>query len=361
MSRFHSLKVSRVQRETPQAVSVTFDLPSELSEAFRFEPGQYTTLRLEIGGEQLNRSYSFCSAPALSEPLTIAVKEVFQGKASGFINRSLREGMSIQLMEPMGNFHVPMAAGNRKHYLLFAGGSGITPVFSILKSVLAIEKESRLTLFYGNTAEEQIIFRNAIRELEQSHSALKVVHVLDQSSAGLQAEKGPLDKETVLALFRKYGVQNFSDVECFVCGPTPMMKAVEEALAVLMVPKEKIHIEYFTAKAEEDKQSAAVGSVTVAEAPFTGKAKVTITYDGNTYSFDCKEKDTVLEAALEAGYDPPYSCMVAACCTCRAKLVSGRVEMDDRESLTDAEIAKGYVLTCQSHPKTNEVVLNFDL
>ncbi len=361
MSRFHSLKVSRVQRETPHAVSVSFELPSELSEAFRFEPGQYTTLRLEVAGEQLNRSYSFCSSPALKEPLTIAVKEVFQGKGSGFINRHLQEGMSIQLMEPMGNFHIPMSAANKRHYLLFAGGSGITPVFSILKSALAVEQESRVTLFYGNTSEEQIIFREAIQAIANKDSRLKVVHVLDQQTAALQAEQGPMNKENVLALLRKHGVQNFSDAQCFVCGPAPMMKAVEEALELLMVPKERIHIEYFTAKAEEDKHAAAVGSAAVAEAPFTGKAKVTITYDGNTYSFDCKEKDTVLEAALEAGYDPPYSCMVAACCTCRAKLLSGRVEMDDRESLTDAEIARGYVLTCQSHPKTNEVVLNFDL
>lgn len=351
-----------MKNEIADAVSVSFEVPSELKQSFNFIPGQYTTLKLNINGEHINRSYSFCSSPYLNEPLTIAVKRVAGGKGSNFINDNFKTGVEIEVMEPMGNFHSALNESNEKHYLLFGGGSGITPVMSILKSVLAKEPKSKVTLFYGNRNENSIIFKDKLEVLLSQYSErLRIVHILDAPLGSWNGYSGFMVKDLVLKLLRENTNLNFQNAEFFICGPTPMMKSVEEALGVLQIPKEKIHIEYFTARAEEDKQAATSGTVVPDAQPFTGRTKVKIIYDGNEREFEVSEKETILEAALDAGYDPPYSCMVAACCTCRAKLISGKVEMDDRESLTDAEIARGYVLTCQSHPKSNGIVLNYDM
>ncbi len=362
MSKFHKITVAEVKYETADAVSVSFHIPDSLKSAFNFYPGQFTTLKLLVHGENVNRSYSFCSSPFLNELPTIAVKRVAGGKGSNFINDNFKAGTEVEAMEPMGNFHSSMNAANEKHYVLFGGGSGITPVFSILKSVLTKEPKSSVTLFYGNRNTASIIFKDKLIALESQHAdRLKVVYILDTPEAGFAGYTGFIVKDMALKLLRENTNLNLQHAEFFICGPTPMMKSVEEALGVLQVPKDRVHIEYFTAKADEDKKAASSGTSVDSEMPFTGKTKVKIIYDGNTREFEVKEKETILEAALDAGYDPPYSCMVAACCTCRAKLISGKVEMDDRESLTDAEIAKGYVLTCQSHPKSHGIVLNYDL
>lgn len=362
MSKFHKLKVSEVKNEIAEAVSVSFEVPAELKENYQYKPGQYTTLKLLIEGENVNRSYSFCSSPYAGEPLTIAVKRVAGGKGSNFINDNFKPGVEIEVMEPMGNFHSPLDENNEKQYLLFGGGSGITPVMAILKSVLVKEPKSKVVLFYGNRNEDSIIFKDKLEVLAAKYGdRLKVVHIFDLPLRNWTGYSGFMVKDTVLKMLRENTSLNFQHSEFFICGPTPMMKQVEEALAVLQIPKERIHIEYFTAKLDEDKQAAGVGSAAPSAEAFTGKTKVKIIYDGNEREFEVSEKETILEAALDAGYDPPYSCMVAACCTCRAKLISGKVEMDDRESLTDAEIAKGYVLTCQSHPKSHGIVLNYDV
>ena len=362
MSKFHKLKVIEVKNEIAEAVSVSFEVPVQLKDAFHYKPGQYTTLKLNINGENVNRSYSFCSSPYLNEPLTIAVKRVAGGKASNFINDNFKPGYELEVMEPMGNFHSTIEETNAKQYILFGGGSGITPVIAILKSVLAKEPRSNVVLFYGNRNQSSIIFKDKLESLKAEYGdRLKVVHILDVPEAGWSGYSGFIVKDLALKLLRENTSLNFQHSEFFICGPTPMMKQVEEALGALQIPKEKVHIEYFTAKADEDKQAADVGTAAHGAEPFTGKTKVKIIYDGNTREFQVSEKETILEAALDAGHDPPYSCMVAACCTCRAKLVSGKVEMDDRESLTDAEISKGYVLTCQAHPKSHGIVLNYDM
>ncbi|MFN8276469.1 MAG: ferredoxin--NADP reductase [Chitinophagales bacterium] len=362
MSKFHTLRVLNVTRETNDAVAVSFDIPAALQSSFQYVPGQYLTLRLPVNGEMVNRSYSFCSSPFAGEAPAIAVKRVAGGKGSNYVNDQLKPGVEVEVMEPMGNFHTPIAATNAKHYLLFGGGSGITPLFSILKSVLLQEPGSKVTLFYGNRDTASIIFKKQLEEWQLRYAdRLKVVHILDQQEAGWNGYTGFITSEMAIRLLKENTDLNFRAAEFFICGPTPMMKAVEQALQTLDIPKAWVHIEYFTEKAEEDKQSAGVGAAAADEAPFTGTTKVKLIYDGNEVEFEVNEKETILHAALDAGYDPPYSCMVAACCTCRAKLVSGKVEMDDRESLTDGEIAKGYVLTCQAHAKSNGIVLNYDI
>lgn len=361
MSKFNKLRVLNVQAETSDAVAVSFEVPQALSSQYQYLPGQYTTVKLHVDGAVLNRSYSFCSSPYANEPLTIAVKRVEGGRGSNFINDVFKPGYEVELMEPMGNFHPTLSAANKKQYILFGGGSGITPVISILKSVMLAEPDSTVTLFYGNRNEHSVIFKQQLETLAATYaSRLKVVYIYDAPLAPA-TYSGFIVKDMALRLLRENTNLNFQQAEFFICGPTPMMKEVEAALQSLAIPKEKIHIEYFTAKADEDKKAAGVGTDAPSEVPFTGKTRVKIIYDGNEREFEVNEKETILEAALDAGYDPPYSCMVAACCTCRAKLVSGKVAMDDRESLTDAEIARGYVLTCQSHPKSHGIVLNYDL
>lgn len=362
MSHFHSLKVSAVKRETPDAVSVSFDIPESLKPKFSYLPGQYLTLRLTVNGESINRSYSFCSSSYANEAPTIAVKQVEGGRASSYINQSLKVGDTVEVMEPMGNFHSPIDAQNETHYVLFGGGSGVTPVFSILKSVLLAEPKSKVTLFYGNRDTASIIFKSELEELAAKNpDRLKVVHILDKAEVAWNGYTGYIDQLMSAKLLSENVGNQFANTKFFICGPTPMMKAVETTLDTLGVRKDQVYIEYFTAKAEEDKVAANVGSVSEDTTPFTGKTSVKLIYDGNEVEFEVSESENILAAALDAGYDPPYSCMVAACCTCRAKLVSGKVEMDDRESLTDAEIARGYVLTCQAHPKSNGIVLNFDI
>lgn len=358
MSRFHTLTVSRVQQETPDAVSVTLDVPNELKNTFGFQPGQYLTLRVMIDGQPINRSYSFCSSPATGEALTIGVKRVPGGKVSTYIYDQLKSGMTLDVMEPMGNFHIPLGQSTGRHFVLIGGGSGITPLLSILKSVLVLEPASRVTLLYGNRNRESVMFYSQLQDLAATSAGrLNIVHVWDD---GQTAVKGPMEASVISRLLDDVSAP-LTESEYFICGPSPMMKAAEQTLLSHSVPSEKIHIEYFTAKDDADKQAADVGVSVANEPPFTGIAQVTLIYDGQEKQLQVSEKETILNAALDKGYDPPYSCMVAACCTCRAKLIQGKVEMDDRESLTDAEIAKGYVLTCQAHPKSAVITLNFDV
>lgn len=362
MSRFHVIPVSAVKNETADSVSVAFAVPAELAENFRYKPGQYLTLRLSVNGETINRSYSFCSAPIANEPHTIAVKKVTDGRASNFINSQLKVGDKIEIMEPMGNFFVDLNSNHQKHYLLFAGGSGITPVFSILKSVLIVEPNSRITLFYGNRDEASIIFHNELKNLLAANpSRLKIVHILNDAANPLANYSGLFDRQLVVRMLQEQTDSRFEQAEVFICGPTPMMKETEAALQLLNISKDNIHIEYFTEKSDEDKVAAEIGGSIKDAPPFAGNTMVKIIYDGREAEFEVNEKEHILSAALDAGYDPPYSCMVAACCTCRAKLMSGNVIMDDRESLSDAEIEKGYVLTCQARPKSHGIVLNFDI
>ena len=361
MSRYHLLTVKKIKRETNDAVSITFDVPSPLQDLYKFIQGQYVTLRLLINGEQVVRSYSICSSPFDVGSFSIGVKKVDNGKASTFINDKLQEGNQIEVMEPNGKFYTELNPTHSKYYYLFGGGSGITPMVSIIKAVLAKEPNSKITLFYGNRDEASIIFKDELTNIAHSNSnQLKIVHILNESSESFKSIQGMMTKSTNLNLLKEYATNDYNNAEFFVCGPEVMMNEANAAFIELNIPSNKIHIEYFTAKTStEDMKPSEAGTSDMPEIN-TGKSKVTVKYDGIEAIFEMDVKQTILEAALDAGYDPPFSCMVAACCTCRAKIVTGKVHMDDRESLTDAEINDGYVLTCQSHPRTAIVELDYD-
>ncbi|MHB8258631.1 MAG: 2Fe-2S iron-sulfur cluster-binding protein [Bacteroidia bacterium] len=357
MAKFYKLKVSDVRRETPDAVSVSFEVPVQLAAEYQYKQGQYLTLKLKHNGEEIRRSYSVCTSPFAEKELRIAIKEVKDGRASTYINRQLKAGDMIEVMTPMGNFHSPLSGANKKHYVLFAGGSGITPMMSILKSVLYIEKQSTVTLIYANRNEESTIFKNEIEQLAATHKdKVQLVFVHDnptQPAADLY--KGILTPPKVKAIIEHHVDLKLNN-DFFVCGPGPMMENVKQVLEELKVTKEKIHIEYF---------SAVVETLANAETPKdTGgniKAKVTVLQYGIENTFDLTTNgNSILDASIEHGIDAPFSCKGGVCCTCRAKLLEGKVKMDANFALTDHEVEQGYILTCQSHPITERVVLDYD-
>lgn len=371
MSTFHSLKVKAIQRQTKDAVAVSFDIPDNLKEKFEYIPGQYLTFRVNVKGENYNRSYSLCSAAVLNEDVTVAVKQVLGGKVSTFFNKELEKGNVLEVMEPMGNFKAEIAEHDNTHFILFGGGSGITPLFSILKTALHKAEKTKVTLFYANYNTDSVIFKQELIELQKKFEGrFKVIHIFDKpkkvggflgfgkkTDEQLPFVEGMLTKEKCLELLRTETDSNYVNAQFYMCGPGGFMDSVGEALSVLQIPKEKVHREYFTAKSEKDKETAVVGN---ASANFEGISKVFITYDGKTTAIDVDTKDKILDRALDENIDPPFACMVGACTTCRAKVTEGSVKMDDSDALTEKEIAAGYVLTCQSHPKSAIVKINYD-
>lgn len=358
---FHKLTIQSVTKVSPQAVAVSFDIPNSIASQFDYIQGQYVTLELEVAGQKHRRSYSICSSKYHQEPLTIAVKRVAGGLISNVINDVFSPGVEVNVMEPMGNFHTSLHPSNQVHYYLIAGGSGITPMMSILKSVLFVEPQSQITLVYANQSKESIIFFEDLNALQQQYnSRLKIIHVLEQADS-IANYNGLLSKELAISVFNDLHIDTTTRSEFFICGPGPMMENAKNALIEKAIQVDRIHIEYFSAKDPSLAQSIESGTNDDQAEITSGTSKVIIKYDGRVCEFEMNVKNTVLEAALDAGYDPPYSCMVAACCTCRAKIIKGKVHMDDRESLTDGEIKDGYVLTCQSHPRTAIVELDFDM
>ena len=356
MARFHTLKIKDIRRETSDAVSIAFDIPLAIQHEYQFKQGQYITIKLIVNGEKIRRSYSICTSPYSEKELRVAVKEVKDGRASTLMNRSWKVGDTVEVMTPMGNFYSVLSGNNKKQYVLFAGGSGITPMMSILKSVLYIEKQSTITLVYANRDEDSVIFNSELEKLAADHSdKLKVLNVYDNPKTQVSdLQKGLLSVERVKAILENYGGVNAD--EYFICGPGPMMENIKQALEGLNISNEKIHIEYFSAVV--DAVNKAAGNEPTG-APVNSDVTV-IQYGIETQVKLNTSGLTILDAAIDAGVDAPFSCKGAVCCTCRAKVIEGKVKMDANFALTDAEVEEGFVLTCQAHPLTEKVVIDFD-
>jgi ring-1,2-phenylacetyl-CoA epoxidase subunit PaaE len=352
MSKFHALTVIDITRETADCVSVSFDIPQQLANDFKYIQGQYITFKLHIDGQEIRRSYSVCSSPITDADLRVAIKKVKNGKGSTYINDRLKVGDMLEVMTPMGNFYTAMDASNHKEYVLFAGGSGITPMLSIIKTVLHAEPNSRIQLFYGNENEAAIIFKNQLQALEQEHSSrLKVHHILNSAADYPEIYKGMMTVEKLSTLIQQFvKIDNRSEV--FICGPVPMMQNVEQTLQQLNVPKSQIHIEYFSAPVE----SAAAPTVGTA----TKKATLTIILDGDEVVTEMMPDESVLDAALRINLDAPYACQGGSCCTCRALLTEGKVDMKVNYALLDAEVKQGFILTCQSYALTESITVDYD-
>ncbi len=353
MLKFYSLTVKDITQETADCVSIAFEIPQELKQEFSYLQGQYITFRLNIDGKELRRSYSLCSSALTDADVRVAVKMVKGGLGSTFLNKQVRVGDKLEVMSPRGNFHTPIDANHQKEYILFAGGSGITPMMSIIKTVLKAEPKSNIQLFYGNESESSIIFHKHLNQLElESEGRLKVHHIINQAPVNFpELNKGILTQEKVTTLM-SYFVNTQEQTEFFICGPTPMMKNVEETLKILNIPKNQIHIEYFKAPSDN-----VAHPVIAEEAP---NATLTIILDGDRIVTQMLPDETVLEAALRLNLDAPYACQGGSCCTCRALLEEGEVKMTVNYALLDEEVKQGYILTCQSHPVTGNLVVNYD-
>jgi len=354
MAKFHSLKVSDVRKETAVCVSVAFSVPDNLKSEYAFLPGQYLTLKLFVGGEEIRRSYSICSSPLEGE-LRVAAKRVKGGKGSNYINDSIKPGDQLEIMTPMGSFHSPISAINKKNYVLFAGGSGITPMLSIIKTVLPSEPGSTIQLFYGNLNNEATIFKKQLDELaEKNKDRLSIYYILDKPADLVpELHQGIMTGEKVKALLTNYVKQGSSN-EYFICGPTAMMDNVKNSLESLKVEKASIHIEYFTALVAEAAPKLTTGEKIM--------SKVTIIMDGRETTIDlASDGKVILDAALDADMDAPFACKGAVCATCRAKVLEGKVRMNQNFALTDGEVKDGFILTCQSHPITEVVVVDYDV
>ena len=354
-AHLHSLVVSDVRRETEDTVSVAFDLPSNLESLYHFKPGQYLTLRTYLNGEEVRRSYSICSSPLEGE-LRVAIKKVENGLFSTFANQELKIGDTLDVMTPLGNFTCDIHENEKKKYVAFAAGSGITPVMSLIKSTLEVEPESTFTLFYGNKTGKTIIFKSELEDLKDKYlNRLEIHHVLSREDQGTDYLKGRIDADKVSAFagrfFEPAEVNHF-----FICGPEEMINAAKDTLANLGVAKEKVHFELFTTSTPKATKSEGTQSKTNEVL-----SQVTVVLDGEETHFDISSKgNTILDAALDAGADVPYACKGAVCCTCRAKVLEGTVEMEMNYALVDEEVADGYILTCQSHPTSEKVVVSFD-
>ncbi|ULQ55300.1 phenylacetate-CoA oxygenase/reductase subunit PaaK [Flavihumibacter rivuli] len=354
---FHPLTISDIRRETNECVSIAFDIPEELKETFRFREGQNITIKATIDGEEIRRSYSVCSSPLEGE-LRVAVKQVEGGKFSTFANKQLQKGQQLDVLPPTGKFYTELNPSHHHHYVAFAAGSGITPILSIIKTVLATEPNSSFTLVYGNKNRNAIIFRETLEAIKNKYiNRFRIIHVLSRERTDAAINHGRIDADKCEQLGSQ--VINWPSVHhYFLCGPEAMIFSTRDFLVSKGVPAEKIHFELFTSPG----QAQRTREMEKADAKDTGPvARVSVKLDGISFDFDLPfNSRSILDAALQEGADLPYACKGGVCCTCRAKLVSGEVEMEVNYALEPDEVAAGYILTCQSHPRSGSVVVDFD-
>ena len=354
---FHKLRVAEVKCETPDAVSIRFEVPSQLQTTFVFRAGQHLTLRQDIGGEEVRRNYSLCAAPE-EKLLKVAVKQMPGGAFSGWANTALKVGDIIEVMAPHGSFCWDFRPDASRAYVAFAGGSGITPVLSLMKTALASEPRSRFTLFYGNRNSVSVMFLEELAGLKDRYlDRLQVFHFLEDEEEEIELFNGRLDRakaDDILARLVRTG-----DVDAFfICGPGPMMDAIEEALLAKGVVKPKILIERFTTGPLSAAQAAAARELEQKAAGL--QMSVTLNGRRSKVTFD-PEKHSILDNVRAAGLPAPFACKGGVCATCRAKVTSGKVEMKVNYGLSEEELADGFVLTCQATPVTEGVALTYDV
>lgn len=355
MARFHPLTVTDIRRDTRDSVVLTLAPPDGAGEEFRFIQGQYLTFRRRFDGEEMRRSYSIC-AGVDDGHLRVGIKRVEGGWFSTFANEELKIGDRLEAMAPMGNFHSVLKPEAARLYLGFAGGSGITPMISLIRTIMAREPKSSFTLVYGNRSSAAIMFREELEDLKNLHlGRLSIVHVLESEAGEIDLFSGRLDREKCEALFTRWIDVKSADL-AFICGPEPMMLAVADALKAHDFPETAIKVELFasprTGRAKPKAEGAAIKS--------GGSCAATIMIDGAAREVSVAAGQSVLDAALGASIDAPFACKAGVCSTCRGKLLEGEVEMEANYALEDYEVERGYILTCQSYPRTAKIVVDYD-
>ena len=352
--RFHRLAVNDLRREAADAVSMTFAIPAELTDDYSFTPGQYLTLRTTMDGEEVRRSYSICSGPDDGE-LRIAVKKVDGGAFSSWAADELKAGDQLDVMTPTGRFGIAHAPDQARIYVGFAAGSGITPILSIVKGVLAREPDSRFFLFYGNRSTGGMLFREALEELKDRFlQRFSVFHVISGEERDIPILHGRLDGGKVRLLLRSLVPADSVD-HVFICGPTGMSADIETTCRAIGIAEERIHVERFVSEFGGKPRAKKV-----IEASAPPKAMASLTIDGKRREVPVAEDESILDAALRAGMDLPFACKGGLCSTCRARLVEGEAQMEVNYSLEPWELKAGFILTCQARPVSDRVVVDYD-
>ena len=357
-THFHSLTIADIRNETPECVSIAFQVPEALKKDYLFKQGQNITLRTTLDGEEVRRSYSICSSPFENE-LRVAIKVAPHGKFSTWANQKLKKGDTLEVLPPTGRFYTELKTGNKKNYLAFAAGSGITPVISLIKTTLLTEPASTFTLVYGNRNRANIIFKDQLEALKNKFiDRLAVHHILSREKTETTINHGRINIDKCNQLAEKL-IDIHAVDEIFLCGPEEMIFSVKEWLQQQGVDKKKVHFELFTTPGEKPGASS---REPVAKKESGKTSKITVKLDGIAFDFDLAPGgDPILDAALKQGADLPFACKGGVCATCKAKLLEGKVEMDTNYALEEEEVNEGYILTCQSHPLTDKVVVDFDI
>lgn len=342
-----------MQHETEDAVSICFDVPAELADAYRYEAGQYLTIKAHLNNEELRRSYSICKAPTEGK-LCVVVKKVEDGRFSTWATTTLKAGDELEVMTPMGHFMHQAETSAKKSYVLFAAGSGITPVIAIAKNILKNEPESEVSMVYGNKGFASIIFREELENLKNLHmDNFRLIHVLSRESLGNKLQKGRIDEEKVSDICKAF-FRNQTIDGVYICGPESMIHAVKNSMMAFGVEENKIHFELFGTTAPKKEKAPVPESEIV-------HSKVTIILDDDHYDLDLDSSGkSILEAGYDAGADLPYACKGGVCCTCKAKILKGTAVMDINYALEKEEVEAGYILTCQAHPTSKELIVSFD-
>jgi ring-1,2-phenylacetyl-CoA epoxidase subunit PaaE len=349
---YHNLVVKQVVQETKDAISIVFEQPDK---KFVYKAGQFLTLIATVAGKEVRRAYSLNSSPATDADLSVTVKRVEGGLMSNWLPDNIKAGGSIKVMEPMGHFTTEFNKANKRHLVMFAGGSGITPMMSIIKTTLVEEPESICSLVYANRDIDSIIFKNTFDQLQTKYEGrLHVIHVLDNAPVNWQGHSGLLNHDMLTKILERIPDWGIDKTTYLMCGPEGMMKNVQTLLEARQIPTDKIFKESFV-QGTIDKETKKEPAPVAGGGP--SAHEVTVRYDGQEYKFIVEPNRTILETALDNGIDLPYSCQSGLCTACRGKALSGQVKLDEEEGLSQSERAEGYVLTCVGHPLTDDVVI----
>jgi len=348
MKKFYDIPIKEIKKETDDSVSILFDIPEDLKEKFRFIPGQFIAIDAEVNGEKLRRDYSICSS-ANSNEVRIAVKAIPEGKFSNYANTELKEGDMLKVAPPEGKFILKTDPDHKNTYLAVAAGSGITPVFSMIQTVLETEKESKFVLVYGNKSKEKTIFKDQLDTLVRTYGDRFYVEYVYSKQLSEGALAGRIDEEKIKDLLQNtYSNLNFDSV--YLCGPEAMIDDVKKVLIENKIPKENIHFELFTPSKKEENT----------DIDYSGNTEITIILDEEEVSFEMSKKEFILTAALKKNIDAPYSCQGGVCSSCLARVTEGKAVMIKNSVLNAEEIEEGLILTCQAHPITSKITVDFD-
>lgn len=351
---FHRLTIKDIKKETEDTVSISFNVPSDLVNTFQYTSGQYLTLKEMIGGEDIRRAYSLCSAPFENE-WRVAIKQIENGKFSTYANNDLKVGMELDVMNPTGNFVVNTESSNKKSYVFFAAGSGITPILSMMKSILHNESNSEVTLVYGNKNSNSIIFNDEIKSLENQYSSLSVINVFSRENQENEILNGRIDKDRAGKIYDAF-LKDTNINSIHMCGPEEMIHGVKESMLEKGISENDIHFELFTVPIKKESTSTEQTS----DNPNV-ESNVTVIVDEEETGFQLNTDGlSVLDAAEEEGADVPFACKGGVCCTCKAKIIEGTASMDANYSLEPYEVEDGYILTCQAHPTSEKLIVSFD-